>query len=386
MAKKPLNIALIGYQFMGKAHSNAYRQVARFFDLDVEPVMKVLVGRDEAKVRAASEKFGWHEYSTNWEDVVNRPDIDLVDIATTNNVHASMAIAAARCGKHVLCEKPLATNLSDAKAALAAAESAGIVHGICHNYRKAPAIALAKRIIDDGRLGHIYHFRGVYLQDYIVDPSFPVVWRLDKSVAGSGSHGDLNGHIIDAARWLVGDVTEVCGMLDTFIKKRPKLAEIDDRLGGKASDEMADVTVDDSAIFMARFANGAVGSFEATRFALGRKNHQRWEINGSKGSLAFNLERMNELEVYFKDEAPDVQGFRLVQATDGVHPYAGAYWPVAHIIGYEHTFVNLVKDLLEAIAAGKQATPNFADGVKNQAVLEAVDRSWETRSWQTVVE
>ena len=386
MAKKPLNIALIGYQFMGKAHSNAYRQVARFFDLDVEPVMKVLVGRDEAKVRAASEKFGWQEYVTNWEDVVNRSDIDLVDIATTNNVHAQMAIAAAKCGKHVLCEKPLATNLADAKAALAAAESAGVVHGICHNYRKAPAVALAKRIIDEGRLGQIYHFRGVYLQDYIVDPSFPVVWRLDKSVAGSGSHGDLNGHIIDVARWLVGDVTEVCGMLDTFIKKRPKLAEIDDRLGGKASDEMAEVTVDDSAIFMARFANGAVGSFEATRFALGRKNHQRWEINGSKGSLAFNLERMNELEVYFKDDAPDVQGFRLIQTTDGVHPYAGAYWPVAHIIGYEHTFVNLVKDLLEAIAAGRQATPNFKDGVKNQAVLEAVDRSWATRSWQTVVE
>ncbi|MCC6727734.1 MAG: Gfo/Idh/MocA family oxidoreductase [Chthonomonadales bacterium] len=382
MAKRPLNIALIGYQFMGKAHSNAFRQVSRYFDLDVEPVMKVLVGRSEDKVRAMAEKYGWQEYATRWEDVVSRPDIDLVDVATNNNVHAEMAIAAAKAGKHVLCEKPLATSLADARRMLEAARSAGIVHAICHNYRKAPAVALAKQLIDEGRIGRIYHWRGTYLQDWIADPSFPIVWRLDKSVAGSGSHGDLNAHLIDTARWLVGEIGEVNGMLDTFVKQRPVLAESDDRLGGRAAEQMGDVTVDDSSIFLARFDNGAVGTFEATRFAQGRKNFNRWEINGSKGSVAFNLERMNELEVYFADDEPNVRGFRTVQATDSVHPYAGAYWPVAHIIGYEHTFINLVKDLLEAIAAGKPASPDWLDGVRNQAVLEAVELSWASRHWE----
>jgi predicted dehydrogenase len=257
MAKKQLNVALIGYQFMGKAHSNAYRQVARYFDLEVEPVMKVICGRNEDKVRAARDKFGWQEYATDFESVINRADIDVVDIATANDTHSPMAIAAAKCGKHVICEKPLAMSFAQAKEAYETAEKAGITHGICHNYRKAPAVALAKKLVEEGRIGKVYHFRGVYLQDYIVDPDFPVVWRLDKAVAGSGSNGDLNGHLVDTARWIVGDITEVSGMLDTFIKQRPKLAEIDDRLGGKASDEMAEVTVDDSAIFMARFANTA---------------------------------------------------------------------------------------------------------------------------------
>jgi predicted dehydrogenase len=382
MAKKPLNIALIGYQFMGKAHSNAYRQVARYFDLDVEPVMKVLVGRTEEKVKAAKDKFGWQEYATNYEDVINRPDIDLVDVVTPGNMHALIATAAAKCGKNVLCEKPLANTLAEARTMLAAAEEAKITHAICHNYRKAPAVALAKQLIDEGRIGKIYHFRGVYLQDWIVDPNFPVVWRLDKSVAGSGSHGDLNAHLIDTARWLVGEMTAVNGMLDTFIKQRPRLAESDDRLGGRASSEMGEVTVDDSSIFMARFDNGAVGTFEASRFCLGRKNHKRWEINGSKGSIAFNLERMNELEVYFNDDPPHVRGFRTIQATDGCHPYTGAYWPVAHIIGYEHTFINLMKDLFDALAKGEPASPNWVDGVKNQAILEAVETSSGTRKWE----
>lgn len=381
MAKKPVNVALIGYQFMGKAHSNAYRQVGRFFDLDVEPVMKVIVGRDEAKVRAAKEKFGWQEYSTRWEDVVNRSDIDLIDIATPGNMHHVMGVAAARSGKHVLCEKPLANTLADAKEMLAAAKQGGGIHAICHNYRKAPAVALAKKLIDEGRLGKIYHWRGTYLQDWIVNPNFPLVWRLDKSVAGSGSHGDLNAHLIDAARYLVGEITEVSGLMETFIKQRPTLAEIDDKLGGKAGEELGEVTVDDAALFLARFSNGAVGTFEATRFALGRKNYNRFEINGSKGSVVFNLERMNELEVYFDDEPEDVKGFRLVQTTAGAHAYMDAYWPVAHIIGYEHTFINLVKDLLECIRDGKPMNPNWEDGVRNQAVLEAVDVSHNQRQW-----
>ncbi len=384
MSKKPINVALIGYQFMGKAHSNAYRQVGRFFDLDVEPVMKVIVGRSEDKVKAARDKFGWQEYATRWEDVINRSDIDLVDVVTPGNTHAEIATAAARAGKHVLCEKPLANTLADARTMLSAAQQAGITHAICHNYRKAPAVALAKKLISDGRIGKIYHFRGTYLQDWIVDPNFPVVWRLDKAVAGSGSHGDLNAHLIDTARFLVGEIAEVCGMLDTFVKQRPLLAESDDRLGGRASAEMGEVTVDDSSIFIARFENGAVGTFEASRFCPGRKNYNRWEINGSKGSIAFNLERMNELEVYFHDDDPESRGFRTVQATDSMHPYTGNYWPIAHIIGYEHTFINLMKDLFDSLAQGRPASPDWVDGVKNQAILEAVDVSSTSRQWQRV--
>jgi predicted dehydrogenase len=382
MAKRPLNIALIGYQFMGKAHSNAYRQVARYFDLDVEPVMKVLVGRNEAKVKEMAGKYGWETYATDWQEVINRSDIDIVDIATNNNVHAEMGIAAAQAGKHVLCEKPLATSLADAKRMLEAAQKAGIVHGICHNYRKVPAVALAKQLIEEGTLGKIYHWRGTYLQDWIVDPTFPIVWRLDKSVAGSGSHGDLAAHLIDTSRWLVAEFAQVSGLMETFIKQRPILAEIDDRLGGKAGDQMGEVTVDDASLFLARFQNGTVGTFEATRFAQGRKNYNSFEINGSKGSLVYNQERMNELEVYLADDDPRIRGFRTVQTTDSVHPYAGVYWPTAHIIGYEHTFINLVKDFLDAVATGKPCSPDWVDGVRNQAVLEAVEASVASGRWE----
>lgn len=381
MAARKMNVALIGYSFMGKAHSNAWRQVSRFFDTPIDPVMKVICGRTEPKVKAMAEKYGWEEAATDYREVVNRPDIDIVDVTTANNAHAEVALAAAEAGKIVLCEKPLAMSVAQARQMLQVAQAKGITHGICHNYRYAPAVSLAKKIIDEGRLGKIYHFRGVYLQDWILDPEFPIVWRLDKSVAGSGSHGDLAAHLIDTARWLVGEIDEVTGMMDTFIKERPMLAEIDDRLGGTASTEKGQVTVDDSSIFMARFANGAVGTFEASRFCAGRKNFQRWEINGSKGSLAFNLENMNELEVYFTDDAEDVRGFRTITVTDGCHPYTGNYWPAAHIIGYEHTFTNLVKELLDSVAEGRAASPNWEDGLRNQQVLEAVELSSGSRSW-----
>jgi len=237
-------------------------------------------------------------------------------------------------------------------------------------------------MIEDGRIGTIYHWRSVYLQDWIVDPNMPIVWRLQGDVAGSGSLGDLAAHSIDLARWLVGEFTEVNGMLDTFIKQRPLLAESDDRLGGKASDQLGEVTVDDSAIFTARFAGGAVGTFEATRMAAGRKNHHRIEINGSKGSLVFNMERMNELEYYNAEDASDARGFRVIQTTDSEHPYTGAYWPVGHIIGYEHTFINLIRDMLEAFSQGKPFSPNFEDGLACQRVLDAVSRSSESRKWE----
>lgn len=383
MAKRKLNIALIGYQFMGKAHSNAYRQAGRFFDLNVEPVMKVLVGRSEKKVKAAQELFGWEEYATNWEDVIARDDIDVIDIGTPNDTHALISVEALKAGKHVLCEKPLAITLEDAKTSYETAKQTGLINGICHNYRKAPAIALAKQFVDEGRLGKIRHFRGTYLQDWILDPSVPLVWRLDKTIAGSGSHGDLNAHLIDTARFVMGsEFTEVSGMAETFIKRRPLLADTEGGLTGfTASQETGEVTVDDVTAFLARFENGATGTFEATRLAPGRKNYNRWEINGEKGSIAFNLERMNELEVYITDDPQGLQGFHTIQATESFMPYMDAYWPVAHIIGYEHTFINLVKDFLEAVGNNTPFNPDFYDGYQNQAVLAAVEQSANSRQW-----
>lgn len=387
MSKRKLNVALIGYQFMGKAHSNAYRQVARFFDdLEVEPVLKVICGRNEENVRKAAQKYGWEEYDTSWERVVERKDIDLVDVSVPGNIHAPIAIGAANAGKMVLCEKPLANTLAEARQMYEAVQKNGVPNALCHNYRFAPAVQLAKQLIDEGRIGKIYHFRGTYLQDWIVDPNFPLVWRLQKEVAGSGAHGDLNAHLIDMARFLVGEIAEVSGMMETFIKQRPRLAASDDRLGGVASTEMGEVTVDDAALFLVRFENGAIGSIEATRFALGRKNYNRFEINGSKGSLVFNLERMNELEVYFQDDPPHVRGFRVVQVSDSVHPFMSAWWPVGHIIGYEHTFINLVYTMLKAFDKGEVFKPNFEDGLRNQAVLEAVDISSQQKRWVSISE
>ncbi len=381
---KTLNVGLIGYQFMGKAHSNAYRQVNRFFDLPAQVRMKTLCGRNETAVKAAAELYGWEDYDTDWRRVVSDPNIDIIDIATPGNAHCEIAIAAAEAGKIVFCEKPIANNLADAGRMLEAVNQAGVAHAVFHNYRKAPAIALAHQMIKAGELGTIFHMRAVYLQDWIADPNFPLVWRLQKETAGSGSHGDICSHIIDMGRYLVGDFSEVNGMLHTFIKERPLVGAVDDRMGASASSEMGEVTVDDASIFIARFANGALGTFEATRFAVGRKNHCRIEINGSKGSIVFNLERMNELEYYNAEAVDGRQGFTLIQATEGSHPYAGRYWPVGHIIGYEHTFVNLVADALTAISRGELPSPNFEDGYRNQVILDAVERSAETRSWVPV--
>lgn len=382
---KKINVGLVGYQFMGKAHSNAYRQLGKFFpDLEVEPVLKALCGRSEDKVRAAAEKFGFESYETDYKKLCARPDIDFIDVVTPGNSHVEIVLEAARNGKMVFCEKPLANTVAEAEAMLKAVQDNHVPNAVCFNYRGVPAIALAKKMIEEGRLGKIYHFRGVYLQDWIVDPNMPLVWRLVGDIAGSGAHGDLAAHLIDIAHWLVGPIAEVSGMLDTFIKQRPKLAESDDRLGGKASTEMGEVTVDDSSIFLARFRGGALGTFEATRMAAGRKNHNRFEINGSKGSIVFNMERMNELEYYNTDDAEDVRGFRVIQTTDSVHPYTGNYWPTGHIIGYEHTFINLIHDILRDFAAGRPTHPDFVDGLAVQRVLEAVDKSSKTRAWQTI--
>jgi predicted dehydrogenase len=371
MAKKKLNVAMIGYDFMGRAHSNAWRQVGRFMqDVPFEPVMKVVAGRTEAKVKEAAERLGWEEYATRWEDVIARKDIDIIDICTPGDSHLPIAIAAAEAKKHILCEKPLANTLADAEKMWNAATKAGVIHMVCHNYRRCPAVALAKQLIDAGKIGKIYHYRGTYLQDWIVDPAFPRVWRLVKSRAGSGSLGDILSHTMDLSRYLVGEPVEVNGLLETFITERP----LPDNPAKKGP-----VDVDDAALSLVRYDNGAVGYLEGTRFATGRKNYNRFEINGAKGSIVWDLEQLNELQLYV-EEGPN-SGFRTISVTDGKHPYVGAWWPPGHIIGYEHSFTHTVYDFLRAIAEQKLPSPSFEDGYKNQRVLDAIERSARDGKW-----
>jgi predicted dehydrogenase len=371
VAKRKLNVAMIGYDFMGRTHSNAWRQVGRFFqDVPFEPVLKVVVGRTEAKVKEARERLGFEEAATSWKDVLARSDIDVIDICTPGDSHAEIAVAAAEAKKAILCEKPLANSLGEAERMHAAAKKAGITHMVCHNYRRVPAVTLAKKLIDEGRIGEIYHYRGLYLQDWIVDPNFPRVWRLEKARAGSGSLGDILSHTMDLSRYLVGEPSEVSGLMKTFITERP----LPDGSGRRGK-----VDVDDSAQALVKFANGAVGYYEGSRFAPGRKNYNRLEINGSKGSLVWDLERMNDLEIYV--ESGPLSGFSTVSVTDARHPYLSAWWPPGHIIGYEHSFTHTVYDFLKAIAEGRSPRPDFEDGLKNQKVLDAIERSAASGQW-----
>jgi len=372
-----VNVALIGYAFMGRAHSNGYRQVGPFFSPRLTPRMKVLCGRTAPAVQRAARELGWEEAATDWREVVRRPDIDLVDVSTPGDSHAEIAIAAAEAGKAVICEKPLANTVAEAEAMLAAVRKAGVPHMVCHNYRRVPAMTLARQLVHDGRLGRIHHFRAAYLQDWIADPAFPFVWRLDKDQAGSGALGDIGSHAVDLARFLIGEITEVSGALETFVKERP-LVDDPSRRGT--------VTVDDAAAAVVRFENGALGTIEATRFATGRKNSNRIEINGSLGSIAFDLERFNELQVYFTADGPSLAGFRTVLVTEPGHPFMKAWWPPGHPIGYEHTFTHTFFDLLEAMASSTLPSPSFEDGVRNQRVLEAIARSSERRAWVRVDE
>ena len=379
--KRKINVALIGYKFMGKAHSHAYKDMPMFFDADAVPVMKIICGRNEKALKKAANQFGWEEYETSWEKVIKRKDIDLIDISTPGNTHKEIAIAAAKAGKDIFCEKPLANSLKEAKEMLSAVKKAGVKHMAAFNYRRVPALALAKQFIENGKLGKIYHYRAAYLQDWIVDPEFPLVWRLQKDKSGSGPHGDLNAHIIDLAHYLLGDIDKVIGMNETFIKKRPLEEASSGLLSAASGKEYGKVTVDDATLFLAKFKDGILGSFEATRFAAGRRNFQRIEINGSKGSLVFNLERMNELEYFSNEDDRNEQGFKTILATEPTHPYISAWWPPGHIIGYEHTFVHEVYDLMQAIAKDKMPSPDFEDGVKCQAVLEAVEKSITEQRW-----
>jgi predicted dehydrogenase len=381
---KKLNIAMIGYKFMGKAHSNAWRQVGRFFAPALEPVMKVVCGRNEEHAKEAALRYGWQEHATSWEEVVSRKDIDVIDICTPGDSHLPIAVAAAENKKVVFCEKPLANTIAEAEQMLEAVERNGVVHMLCHNYRRAPAVALAKKIIEEGRIGQIYHYRGTYLQDWLVSPNFPRVWRLEKARAGSGALGDLVSHSVDLARYLVGEITEVAGTLKTFITERP-LEQVRPAMKVDISPvnvEMAPVDVDDAALSLVKFENGAVGTIEGSRFATGRKNHNRFEINGSQGSLVFDLERMNELELYI-EEGPN-SGFKTILATDATHPYIAGWWPPGHIIGYEHTFTHTLLDLLKAIREQRIPSPNFVDGVRNQRVLDALEKASVSQRWEKV--
>ena len=386
---KEINVGMVGYSFMGKVHSHAYRNVARFFDSGAVPVMKAICGRNEEAVSAAAKTFGWESYETSWQRLIERDDIDLVDISTPGDSHRDIAVAAAKAGKHVFCEKPLANSLAEAREMLDAVQKAKVNHMVAFNYRRVPAVVLARQLIDEGKIGRIFHWRAVYLQDWIIDPTFPLVWRMERKRAGSGPHGDLNAHIIDLAHYLVGDISEVVGADATFIKERPLPEAIDGSPGEKSSrgrKKMGRVTVDDTTLFLARFSKGAIGSFEATRFAAGRRNHNRFEINGSKGSLAFNLEKMNELQYYSRDDESHVQGFREILVNEGSHPYISAWWPPGHIIGWEHTFIHEVHDLLTAISKGTSVHPDFKDGTRCQAVLEAVTLSAKQGRWVKISE
>jgi predicted dehydrogenase len=386
MSKKEVGIGLIGYAFMGKTHSNAYRQVTKFFDPTVTPRLRAICGRNEENVRRAADHFGWEGYETDWRKMIDRPDIDIVDISTPGNEHKEMAIYAAQAGKTVFCEKPLGNTFEDAKAMLDAAEANKVVNMVCFNYRRVPAIALAKRMIENGDLGRIYHFRARYLQDWIADPNFPLVWRLKKEIAGSGTLGDIGAHILDLSTFLVGEIGSLSGMTETFVKQRPLQAASTgtEGLTAKAEAEMGEVTVDDATAFLARFNNGAMGVFEATRFAPGRRNFNTFEINGEKGSISFNFERMNELEYFSTEDKSDRQGFRTINVNENDQPYSGVYWPAGHIIGYEHTFINTVYDLLEGHAKGESPEPSFRTGAYNNLLLETVEKSAETKQWQDV--
>ena len=387
MAKKKLNVALIGTKFMGKAHSNGFRKVGMFFDLPYEPVMKVICGNDPKGTQEAAEKFGWAEYSTNWEEVVARPDIDIVDIVTSGNMHHPMAVAAAKAGKHIICEKPLANTRAEAQEMLDAVKKAGVNHMCAFSNRFAPAINTIKNMIQKGELGEIFHFRAAYQQDWIVDPEFPINWRLQKKTAGSGALGDIGAHIIDMCHNLVGDIDEVSATLQTFIKKRP-IPEGQATFAGKKaakSAKMGTVDVDDAAIILARIkGKNTLATFEATRFAPGRRNYNAIEVYGSKGSILWNEEEMNIFQYYNCSDPSTLQGFRRVNATDPGHPYTQAWWPSAHIIGYEHLFVHEAYEFITQLGKKKVTYPTFEDGLACQKVLDAVEVAASSKQWVKV--
>lgn len=382
-----LGVGMVGYSFMGETHSLAWRDVNRFFDLPAQVDMVAIAGRNPDSVQAAADKLGWRESVTDWRELIARDDIDVIDICTPGDTHAEIAIAALEAGKHVICEKPLANTRAEAEAMVAAADTAhakGAKAMVGFNYRRVPAMSFARQMIADGRLGEIRHVRARYLQDWITDPDFPLVWRLQKDLAGSGALGDIGAHIIDLSQFLLDEnLNEVSALLETFIKERP-LADGSAGLSASGAVETGEVTVDDAALFIGRFNGGAIGTFEATRFASGRKNAIQLEINGSKGSIAFDFESFNELWFHDDTQPAAEAGFRRILVTEEEHPYVAAWWPPGHVIGYEHTFTHEMRDFVEAVVNGDDPRPSFKEGLQVQRVLDAVEESANARSWQQI--
>ncbi|WP_051681860.1 Gfo/Idh/MocA family protein [Cellulomonas sp. HZM] len=376
---------MVGYAFMGVAHSQAWRTAPRFFDLPLDVDMTVVAGRDEQAVTAAAARLGWREATTDWKQLVLRDDVDLVDVCTPGDTHAEIAIAALAAGKHVLCEKPLANSVAEAEAMTAAAARSSGLAMVGFTYRRVPAVQLARTLVEQGRIGTVRHVRAQYLQDWIADPAAPLSWRLDKQKAGSGALGDIGAHVVDLAQFVTGEqVTGVSAVLETFVHERPVADQFSGLSGTSSSGRTGPVTVDDAALFLGRMSGGGLASFEATRFAYGRKNAIRLEINGSRGSLAFDFEDMNVLHYFDAQEPAETAGFRRIVVTEPEHAYVAAWWPAGHGLGYEHAFTHQVVDLVGAIAAGTQPTPSFADGLQVQRVLDAVERSAAAGStWTT---
>jgi predicted dehydrogenase len=384
-----LGVGMVGYAFMGAAHSQAWRTVGRVFDLPLDVRMAVLCGRNREAAAAAAAKLGWDSVETDWKAMLARDDVHPVDICTPGSSHADIATAALEAGKHVLCEKPLANTVAEARAMVDAARSAksrGVRSMVGFNYRRVPAVTLARQYVSDGRVGTVRHVRAQYLQDWIVDPEFPLVWRLRAEEAGSGALGDIGAHIVDLTQFVTGQrLTGVNATLETFVTQRP-LPSASSGLSASGGTEVGDVTVDDAAVFFGRLDGGALASYEATRFATGRKNSIRVEVNGSAGSLAFDLERLNELEFYDGTRDAADEGFRRILVTEPTHPYLGAWWPPGHTLGWADTFTHEVKDLVEAVGAGTDPLPSFEDGLQVQLVLDAVQRSAADRGCWTEVE
>ncbi|MBD3391227.1 MAG: gfo/Idh/MocA family oxidoreductase [Chitinivibrionales bacterium] len=372
---KAINVGIVGTQFMGRAHSNAYLDVGYYFDLDAPPVMKAACDINKNDLDAFCKRYGWQTQETDWKKLIERDDIDLVDIVTPNFLHKPVAVEAARKGKHIICEKPMAMDAQEAREMRDAAREANVRNMLAFNYRRVPAVCLAKKLIEEGKLGTIYHFNAVYYQDWQIDPNVPYLWRHDKSKGGSGAHGDMNAHIVDLGRYLVGEISSVCCAQEVFVKERKK-----------PDGTMGQVTADDAAYFMARFREGALGVFLASRMACGRKNFLRFEIFGSQGAINFNLERLNELEYYSLKDDPAVQGFRNLIVTEAVHPYIDMWWPPGHILGWEHTFIHEVGDLIKAIEKGTDVQADFHDGMRCQQVIDAAIKSHDGGKWVDVPE
>ena len=379
MSKKPLNIGLVGYGFMGRTHSNAYKRVGDFFDLPYAPVLKAVCGRTADGAKAFAANWGYESIETDWRKLIERKDIDAIDICTPNNTHAEIAIAAAAAGKMILCEKPLAMNLVEGHAMVDAVEKAGVANTVWYNYRRVPAVSLAKELIAAGRLGKVFHYRAQFLQDWTISADLPQggtgLWRLDAAAAGSGVTGDLLAHCIDTALWLNGDIETVSAMTETFVKERKH------SLTGKAEP----VKIDDACAFLCRFENGSLGLFESTRYARGHKALYTFEVNGEKASLKWDLHDLHRLQYFDYADDSLIRGWKSIHVTDGDMPYMKHWWVPGLQIGYEHTFVHQVADFLTNTAKGAPTSPTFRDALATQAVCDAVLDSADHHKWEAVV-